>query len=405
MHDAFLPLTTALFVGASLLPVFAQEGPEVELSGFVQLDTRLFPEAPKFSDQERTRLNPSIALQPELRLYWDTVQITAIPYLRYDPDDHEGRTHADFRELNVYQEGDDWDLTAGLGKVFWGVVESRHLVDIVNQTDGVENTDGEDKLGQPMVNLNLLRDWGTVGLFVLPGFRERTFVGEEARLRGALSVDTDRPIYESGAGEKHVDFAGRYSHTFGDYDLGLSYFHGTSREPELIADTDASGKAVLRPRYEIIDQLGLDLQAVLDAWLWKLEAMHRSGHGDAFAALSGGVEYSFYGLYGGDADLGLLAEYHYDGRGDDAPGSLFDNDIFLGARYVLNDAFDTEFLGGGLVDQRTQSVLFSVEASRRLTDTWRLDAEAQFFLNGGDDPIVSGIEDDGFFQVSLTRFF
>ena len=91
---------------------------------------------------------------------------------------HDGeRTHFDVRELYWETFGETWDLRIGIARVFWGVVETQHLVDIINQTDTVENSDGEDKLGQPMINLSLVRDWGTVDLFVLPGFRERTFRG------------------------------------------------------------------------------------------------------------------------------------------------------------------------------------------------------------------------------------
>ena len=53
--------------------------------------------------------------------------------------------------------------------MFWGVTESQHLVDVVNQTDLVENPDGEEKLGQLMVNLTVARSWGTLNLFVAPG--------------------------------------------------------------------------------------------------------------------------------------------------------------------------------------------------------------------------------------------
>jgi len=32
---------------------------------------------------------------------------------------------------------DDWELTTGVSKVYWGVMEAVHLVDIINQTDFV----------------------------------------------------------------------------------------------------------------------------------------------------------------------------------------------------------------------------------------------------------------------------
>ena len=97
-------------------------------------------------------------------------------FVREDSMDDE-RSHADIRELSWLYYSDDWELRLGISKVFWGVAESQHLVDIINQTDAVENVDGEDKLGQPMINLTLIRDWGNVDLFVLPYLRERTFTG------------------------------------------------------------------------------------------------------------------------------------------------------------------------------------------------------------------------------------
>ena len=69
-------------------------------------------------------------------------------------------------------------------------------MDIINQTDQVDQVDGEEKLGQPMINLSLVRDWGIVDLFVLPGFRERTYAGEEGRPRTPLPVSDDA-VYES----------------------------------------------------------------------------------------------------------------------------------------------------------------------------------------------------------------
>ena len=64
---------------------------------------------------------------------------------------------------SVYQRVfDGAELRAGIGRVFWGVTESYHLVDVINQTDLVENVDRKDKLGQPLVNFTLVRDWGAL---------------------------------------------------------------------------------------------------------------------------------------------------------------------------------------------------------------------------------------------------
>ena len=132
--------------------------------------------------------------------------------------------------MNYLWLADTWELRLGFGKVFWGTTEFVHLVDIINQTDRVEDISLEKKLGQPMVQLSIPRDWGIVDMFVMSYFRERTFPGRRGRLRSALVVDTDNPIYESANKEWQVDAALRYSHSIGDWDIGLYHFYGTGRD-------------------------------------------------------------------------------------------------------------------------------------------------------------------------------
>lgn len=140
--------------------------------------------------------------------------------------------------------------------MFWGVTESVHLVDIVNQTDYVEDPAREEKLGQPMINLSQVRDWGMLDFFVLPGSRERTLPGERGRLRSHPVTRADESRYESGAEEKHVDWAIRWSHTAGNWDVGLSHFCGTSRDPERELVFDEDGEAYFAPYTRSLTKTG-----------------------------------------------------------------------------------------------------------------------------------------------------
>jgi hypothetical protein len=397
------------FAFAALVTSGVAVAQEVDVSGSLSGELRVFPEDPRFADQDDRHFEPSLAFEPEFRAEWDDgTRVTVIPFLRYDPADLKGRTHVDLREANIYVEGDDWDVTAGLGKVFWGVAESRHLVDVINQTDLVEDIDGEDKLGQPMVNLTLLRDWGTVGLFVLPGFRERTFPDTESRLRGSAPIDTAQTQYESAAENKRVDFATRYSHFFGNWDIGVSHFHGTSRDPRFVEVTRNDGSAAFAPVYDVIHQTGLDAQFTTDAWLWKLEAIRHSGFrsgGGAFLAAVGGFEYTLFGVADSAADLGLLAEYLWDDRKAGAPVTLFDRDVFTGARLALNDAQSTEALVGLVTDTGTREMLMLAEAERRIGDTMKAEIELRYFLNVDATSPTAGLRDDGQATFRLNWYF
>ena len=397
------PLAALSLVLGAVFPAF---GGEFDLSGFVGGELRYFPESPAFPEQEDNAASPSALIQLELRYAWNggDDRITFIPFYRVDADD-ASRTHADIRELHWLTLGDNWDLLTGIGKVFWGVAESRHLVDIVNQTDLVENPNQEDKLGQPMIRYVLVQDWGALSLLALPGFRERTFPDDDARLRGPLPIDTDHPEYESDDEERHTDFAARYSQVLGDFDLGLSYFQGTSREPLLIPRGQGN-EVVLVPVYNQIAQTGIDLQATLDQWLLKLETVYQTGHGDPFLAAVGGFEYTVFGMFDGPADLGLLAEYLADGRDvGEAPFTPFEDDYFLAARLALNDEQNTSVLAGVIVDRGDGAALYTIEAERRLGSAFKLELESNFFTNTRESDPLHAFRRDGYVGLTLLAYF
>ena len=85
-------------------------------------------------------------------------------------------------------QGDRWSVLAGMNRVFWGATESRHLVDIVNQSDLRESFIGDVKLGQLMVVGSLQQPWGQLELYALPMFRERAFPPRRDRPRLALPL-------------------------------------------------------------------------------------------------------------------------------------------------------------------------------------------------------------------------
>jgi hypothetical protein len=165
------------------------------------------------------------------------------------------------------------------------------------------------------------------------------------------------------------------------------------------------GAPVLQSAYDQIDQFGVDAQWTGERTLLKLEAVTRGGHGDRLYAVSAGLEQTLYQIFGSEGDLGMLAEVMYDSRDTDAPPTLFENDIFLGGRWALNDVSDTSVLGGPLIDLATGEALVLVEAERRLGSAWRLSFDARLFGNTDPGSLIHGVRRDGFVSLSLMRFF
>ncbi len=390
---------TTFFSGSAGLATAA------EFSGNVALETRLFQHDGQFSGQKGSSL--SISVQPEFRHKWDNDHnaFTFIPFYRWDQKD-SGRSHGDIRQLDLVMSKGDWEVQGGISKVFWGVTESQHLVDIINQTDAVENLDGEDKLGQPMFRVSRIMDDGSLDFFVLPYFRERTFPGVAGRFRTPIVVDTGHPSYESSDEEKHIDYALRLNKTIDDFEVGLSYFDGTARQPTFRQGLN-NGQPVLTPHYPLMKQVGLDLQYTGEEIIWKLEALNRRFDDKRikdYSAAVGGFEYTIPGVTKGGADLGLLAEYHKDSRGEKAT-SAFQNDLFLAARFSLNDEDSSELLAGAFVDLDNGTKSVRVEGSRRIGKGLKLNIEGQLFTDVDKDDPGTIFSKDDHLLLELQKYF
>ena len=391
----FLGLVGASFVSAK---------PEAELG----IEWRGFAE-PGLYGQDQSR----VSLRGELGYEGSALDgdYELLVFGRYDQKDDE-RSHADVREASWIYVGDEWSLKAGISKEFWGVTESLHLVDVINQTDGVEGVDNDDKLGQPMVKLSSEKERGTVSLFWLPYFRELSFPSLDGRLALPLEVRVDEAQYESGAEDKHQDVALRYSHYIDELEFALAHFSGTGRAPLLAFNGDPFDPAFI-PFYEQVDQTSLEAQYIYDSWLLKLEALTNKGFGDRYAAAVAGFEYTQVGIFDSYADLGWIVEYLFDERKDDV-SVIFEKDVFVGWRYAFNDADSSEILFGGIFDTNTDERIYSLEASQRINSGLKVNVEAWVFeglpkLTPGSvldpDKKTQFLQTEDFVQVEVVKYF
>lgn len=381
---------------------------ELNVSGNVSLEGRYFWQAAELASAAQSNL--SLSAQPEWSFEPEQSQYSwrFSPFLRIDQRDNK-RSHADIRELRWIFVEDDWEVTVGWHSVFWGVTETAHFVNVVNQIDAIENLDGEDYLGQPMVNLTLLNDWGNLDFFLLAGFQERVFTGRGGRPAATQRVSNSDAIYESSAEKNHIDWALRWSHSVDIWDIGLSHFKGTSREPRFdtgvvygrsAISLGATGAPELVPIYDQLSQSGADIQATVGAWLFKLETIHGKGV-RSFSAVASGVEYTFFDFAALDADLGILAEYLYDER----QGSATNDDFSLGLRLGFNDINSSALLVAVVQDLENDSKFYFLEGSRRIGDAFKIDLEARGSLDVDPSDALSQIDTEDYIQIELAYYF
>lgn len=441
-------LAAAVAALAVLSPVQAQ----TDVRGALELEGRWFDvrdgdglsgSVAGLVDIYRPLADPDLSLVAEL-------------FYRRDSDDPH-RSHGDVRQAFVQAVGRSIEINAGYRRVFWGVTESRSLVDIINQSDLVEDIDGGAKLGQPMLQLRWLAESGTGDLFILPAARERTFPGPEGHPRIPFPIARGGSRFPDGE-QRRLDYALHWQWRLPDIDLGISWFDGTARDPDMLpclaqgsdfpgtasgpnCDLEAAAPQVgplagalvdvlqvlrLAPgddaleaaaRERVLDNLvlvpdygrtrraGIDLQVLRGGLALRLEALARHRDGEwTFASVSG-LEYTLPGFFATGWDVGMLAEHLYDQRDDNVFSQRFANDVFVGTRISFNDLAGSTLLAGAIVEPDLGNRLFSVELSRRFLTNWRVTLDARVLSDVPDDPLVDLIDGQDRVRLQLQRFF
>ena len=140
-----------LFFLAAIIVVILSGIPSVYAENFersisIGIELRGFTETSRF-DKKSNSIQSSAFIKPELKWRSNNRQhrISAIGFGRVDGQNNE-RNHFDIREMYWSFSKGKLTTTIGINKFFWGVTESIHLVDVINQTDLVEDIDQEDKL-------------------------------------------------------------------------------------------------------------------------------------------------------------------------------------------------------------------------------------------------------------------
>lgn len=438
-------------VFALATPVFADGG----LSGQIDLGFRYYPEDGQYAGQGDAGFYEFLGLELE-----GTASIgpgDLVFQLSGVLDDALDRSFVNIEKLYYTQTFDTWDLVVGYNVEDWGVSSGRTIVNVLNSRDIANRVGTGGLIGTPMINANFVTEIGTFSAYAAFGDVIQNFGGPATRQRAPFALDDDFAVYED---ENSVDLALRFSNDYaigdGALDLSAYIYRGTSREavalpgctstfgtvtqaicgqindaivadfenggtqpldetefgtfilnnfPAHAADFQAGGVAGLTPYYQEISQVGLTAVYAFGDTQLRFEGYYRDTQHEGFAAGIIGGDHTLYEPAGLDGNLVLALEYHFDDRSARQTTSLFDNDLFLGANYTGNDRNGTQFGLGVFHDLDTSAQLYSLNASRRIGDRFRLGLDvSHVHADGMNDPL-SLIDDDTFAEVTLSIFF
>ncbi len=368
------------------------------ISGHIETEHRYYIQEGSYSEQKN--YYPSLAGELEYKASFNdgSSQVKAHVFGRYDLIDQK-RTHIEIREM-YYQKSFKIGYTAlGFRKVFWGVVESFNINDIINQKDMLEGINEDYKLGELMWQNVFINSFGTFETYFMPYHRIVEFPGANGRLRPPTNLALkNESVYKNDLENLYPSASVRYKNTFGNFDIGVNYFHGLSREPEIVLELSE-----IDIFYPVINQFGGDFQYTLSGLLLKTEAIYRMSGGGNYGAFVAGFEYTFSNFLKTGGDLGVVSEYLYDERGNNTIRGM-DNDLFLGLRFSGNDISSTQVLIGGILDMRKSTQLYSITASRRLNEIFKLEIKGNWFHNVSQEEFLYLFKNDSMIQLKLMMY-
>ncbi|PSW22273.1 hypothetical protein C9I98_03145 [Photobacterium sanctipauli] len=311
----------------------------------------------------------------------------------WDEQDPE-RRYWDIREAHATKIWQDFELTAGISRVFWGVSESINVVNVINQADLTESFDGKVKLGQPMISLFYAASEADITLIYMPVFRERLY---PLRPNTGMKL-ADNAVFEDGKEDGGWATRAKFYTDNGEWAIGA--FTGTRRVP-ILRPSPSSGR--LMPYYIQTHNLlfdGLYLGEVLTP---KIEVKAGRELDDNFVAINAGVEYRTYPNISNLNEVTLIGEYLYDSRKETVENHG-QNDVFIGMRAEIGTDSDMKLLFSHDLSYASQYLELSLQY--RINDYVRLMGKATSIMNASpDDMSLYPYKDEDFVRASLHVAF
>lgn len=378
-------------------------------SGSVSLESRVF-EPDDADDTEDVGL--ALTTRLEVRYRERPWRVVLRGFARLDALD-DTRNIFDLEEANGSYSLGRLTLTVGSQVLNWSATEAFHPSDIINSRNFDSDLANPEKIGEPMVELQMRFLQGSIAAYYMPFRPEPKLLPATSRLSFLpAGVELGEPLWldRSGLASKEApQGAVRVVQTIGPADVSLHVVdHSDRSQPTFTVDPESNA---LRPTYHMVTQAGLTYVQVSGGLLVKLEAAMRSfrapnvvvgmepvapQRSHQVAAI--GLEYTWATANGHQATF--IAEGQAVNQGERIRGQLdpFQRDVLIGYRRIFNDVKGRDILFLFITDaERPNEYVVSAQYGQRLTDQWSVAGVVRSFRLFGRDVNQA--------QLTLTRSY
>ena len=346
---------------------------EVELKSYIGYEHKSYL---KTEDENSRDNNNALTFQSEIKYNLEDGKIYSLVDAIKDSSENE-RDHFHITELYYSKSFDTFDLDIGKKVIFLGSLEAYNIVNIFNRQNYQKDSLSTYKKGAFMVNVNyFFEDDSILNLYVKSFEEDIEFSSSESPYYPFGSSSYDESVKFANSSEK-PSILGVYSMTYDEdiiADTSFGLFYGYDENILFSSDN-----GTINPYLFQSMKLFTYDTFVIDSTLYKVEASYTKVQSDGdfevddFYQLGTGVEYTIEQIYQ-NHNLGFIAEYYKSNKDD----LSYENDVFLGLRYSLNDQDSSEFLGGTIKDVKTSDNIAYIRYSGRLTDSLNVSSDIRY---------------------------
>ncbi len=360
---------------------------DTQITGHIDLDSQFYMTKPN------TKHSSSFTAKQTLELKYtrDDLSIFAKLYAQEaykdflrDADDTQ-RTFVRLDELFLRLDFEDDAVQIGKSIKYWGALELRNIVDVFNPSDLRDDMFKTNKLGVLNAEYTYYTEDGELS-FIVQVMQEDQKMAAYPYVYYAFAptVNYDDSLVHSNKEHRPSIYLTYSGTTQSDYALDYAFIYQNGYDSQRYFSSLVNSSSSYSQNAYLVNKFMTYNTLVLNATLIKLEALYTFVEkglsvGD-YSHLALGVEHRLEDFDNGTS-LGLIAEYYrYDTYKSDKYTDLqlfetMQDDIFLGARYTLNDADDASVVGGLIHDLEYNEQVYYLEYESRIGDYFKIELD------------------------------
>ncbi len=358
---------------------------QVQSEGYIGIDSQSY-------SNKNQKHSYNLTLQQQLMLTYEKDSFKSVLelYAQEDSTDFTNkkdndRTFLRVNEVYVIYEFEDDQVLLGKKIRFWGALEANNIVDTFNIQDGKNDPTRTDKIGAYNFEYSHYFEDNEFSI-ITKLYEQKNKISSAPYTYSALQnneslqnkLESDKSLYRPTI---YLTYSGSISEDYA-LDYAFIYQNGYDSQRYLTKSAD-----IYKEHAYLVNKFMTYNTLVLDSTLYKLELLYTdvidNNTVSDYIHVAFGVEHTLEQLENG-TEIGLIGEYYYyntlknNKLSDIDLNQTFQNDLFLGLRYSLNDEADTSAVGGVVLDTQYDEQSYYVEYETRVLDTFKVKLDARY---------------------------